>query len=246
MKWDIWICWYPTLGHHQREFWFKISKCHSQLIFRCNIDVQEFPFDKQHCYLKFSSWTHSIDRMNVTGEEINLKYYDQNQEWKLSGTETVQKIVVYPDGTYTDVIFHIILERRSMFYTVNLVLPIVLITLLSMLSFILPSDSGERLGVSVTLMLTVTVFMLLITEMIPNSSLHMARVEVFFVFCLLLIILIIIACVFISRIYNRTSIDPPMSSWTRRYILNKLSYMVNWYLVYYTCIILIFLILRKI
>ena len=43
---------------------------------------------------------------------------------------------------------------------------------------------GERIGVSVTLMLTVTVFMLLITEMIPESSLHIAIVEVFFVFCI--------------------------------------------------------------
>ena len=40
------------------------------------------------------------------------------------------------------------------------------------------------MGVSVTLMLTVTVFMLLITEMIPESSLHMSIVGVFLVFCI--------------------------------------------------------------
>ena len=84
----------------------------------------------------------------------------------------------YPDGVYSDVNFHITIERRSLFYTLNLILPVFLITFLAVMTFILPSQSGERMGVSLTLMLTVTVFMLLIAEMIPESSKSVAVVEV--------------------------------------------------------------------
>lgn len=194
---------------------------------RCRIHVAQFPFDRQDCYLRFSSWTHSLERMNVTGEDIDTTYYAPNQEWKLGGVNTTSKIVQYPDGNYSDVNFHLVLERRSMFYSLNLIFPIVVITLLSMVSFILPSSSGERLGVSVTLMLAVTVFMLLIAEMIPESSTHIAVVEVYFVFCMMLIILVIVALCFISRLYNRSRIDPPMGEWTGKYVFERLAFVVG-------------------
>ena len=82
---------------------------------RCRIDVEQFPFDEQHCYLKFASWTHSVKRMNVSGEEIDTRYYNSNQEWNLAGVETIRKEVEYPPATYAQVEFHIVLERRTRF-----------------------------------------------------------------------------------------------------------------------------------
>ena len=194
---------------------------------RCDIEVAHFPFDKQHCYLKFASWTHSVERMNLTGEEIDTHYYNSNQEWNLAGVETIRTEEKYPSGIFAEIDFHITLERRSMFFALNLIFPIFVITLLSMMAFILPSESGERMGVSLTLMLAVTVFMLLIAEIIPESSASIAMIEVYFVFCLVLIILMIIALCLISRLYNRSRIDPPMGDWTRKYILGRLAVIVG-------------------
>ena len=83
------------------------------------------------------------------------------------------------------------------------------------------------MGVSVTLMLAVTVFMLLVTQMIPESSTHVAVVGVYFLFCLVLIALVIVSLCMISRLYNRSKIDPPMGRWTRKYVFGKLSYIVG-------------------
>ena len=46
-------------------------------------------------------------------------------------------------------------------------------------------------------------------------------------FCLVLITLIIITLCMISRLYNRSKIDPTMGKWTRKYVFGKLSFMVG-------------------
>jgi hypothetical protein len=43
-----------------------------------------------------------------------------------------------------DIIFYLTLRRKSLFYTVNVIIPCVGITFLSVLVFYLPSDSGEK------------------------------------------------------------------------------------------------------
>ena len=83
------------------------------------------------------------------------------------------------------------------------------------------------MGVSVTLMLAVTVFMLLVAQMIPESSTHTAVVNVYFMFCLVLVTLVIISLCMVSRLYYRSKIDPPMGKWTRKYIFGKLSFILG-------------------
>ena len=45
---------------------------------------------------------------------------------------------------FQDIIFYLTLRRKSLFYTVNVIIPCVGITFLSVLVFYLPSDSGEK------------------------------------------------------------------------------------------------------
>ena len=44
----------------------------------------------------------------------------------------------YPDVTYT-----VMVKRRSLFYLSNLIFPMTMIGMLTMLSFLLPAESGE-------------------------------------------------------------------------------------------------------
>jgi nicotinic acetylcholine receptor len=48
---------------------------------------------------------------------------------------------------YPDITFNITLRRKTLFYTVNLIIPCVAISFLSILVFYLPSDSGEKVRV---------------------------------------------------------------------------------------------------
>jgi len=194
---------------------------------RCEIDITYFPYDTQDCYLLFGSWTHNLKKMNVSGTEIDVKYYHRNHEWNLKSVETEYAEDEYGTGTYAEVYFHLYFQRRSLYYVFNLIIPMVLITLLTTLAFVLPEEAGERMGVAVTLMLAATVFMLLVAESIPESSDSIPYVGIFFVVCFVLMFLMIIALCFVSRIYNRTRVDRPMGRWTRKYVLDKLSYFLG-------------------
>lgn len=48
----------------------------------------------------------------------------------------------------TDITFNVTLRRKTLFYTTNLILPCVVMSLLSILVFYLPSDSNEKVSVA--------------------------------------------------------------------------------------------------
>ena len=45
-----------------------------------------------------------------------------------------------------DITFNVTLRRKTLFYTTNLILPCVVMSLLSILVFYLPSDSNEKVS----------------------------------------------------------------------------------------------------
>ena len=114
---------------------------------KCRIDIKYFPFDTQNCKMKFGSWTYDGFRLDVMNESYSadLGNYIDSAEWKLVGAPAKRNVVTYfcceepfPDVTYT-----IIIRRRSLFYMMNLILPLVIITVLINVSFVLPAESGN-------------------------------------------------------------------------------------------------------
>jgi len=56
----------------------------------CAIDIRWFPFDDQHCRLKFGSWTYDGNSINMTmlsGDDgpVSLDTYQESGEWHLVG-----------------------------------------------------------------------------------------------------------------------------------------------------------------
>ena len=50
------------------------------------------------------------------------------------------------DEPYLDITFNITMRRKTLFYTVNLIIPCMGISFLTVLVFYLPSDSGEKVS----------------------------------------------------------------------------------------------------
>lgn len=67
--------------------------------------------------------------------------------------------------------YYLELRRKPLFYTVNLVFPCVGISFLTILVFYLPSHSGEKVTLCISILVTLTVFyLLLVSTSIQNSS----------------------------------------------------------------------------
>ncbi|XP_054710773.1 neuronal acetylcholine receptor subunit alpha-10-like [Uloborus diversus] len=148
----------------------------SSAIFRssCKIDVAWFPFDEQNCSMKFASWTYDGRRVDlvIQTREGDLSNYIENGEWDLI-TVVVERNEVYYScclEPYPDVTFHVVLRRRPLFYVFNLILPCALITGIALLGFYMPSDSGEKVTLGITTLLSMTVFLMVIGESMPPTS----------------------------------------------------------------------------
>lgn len=115
----------------------------------CTIDVRYFPFDQQMCVMKFGSWTFNGDQVSLALYN-NKNFVDLSDYWK-SGTWDIIEVPAYLNvyknvgqPTETDITFNIIIRRKTLFYTVNLILPTVLISFLCVLVFYLPAEAGEK------------------------------------------------------------------------------------------------------
>jgi nicotinic acetylcholine receptor len=76
--------------------------------------------------------------------------------------------------------FEIHLRRRTLYFVFNLIFPCVLISFMSLLGFSLPPDSGEKIGLEVTVLLSIIMFSQIITGIIPESSLSIPKIGIFY------------------------------------------------------------------
>jgi len=78
----------------------------------------------------------------------------------------------WSDHTRGEITISLKLERRTYYYVMNLILPCTLIACTIFLEFILPAESGERVGLGITILLSMAVFQELTSEKLPSSSEH--------------------------------------------------------------------------
>ena len=95
------------------------------------------------------------------------------------------------------------LRRKTLFYTVNLIIPCVGISFLTVLVFYLPSDSGEKVTLCVSILLSLTVFFLLLAEIIPPTSLAVPLLGKYLLFTMVLVTLSICVTVGVLNIHFR-------------------------------------------
>ena len=127
-----------------RVFWPLPIKLRSS----CKIDVTFFPFDDQICSWKFGSWTYSglqvdMNNLRVKGDLTN---YVESGEWLLREVTAVRHVVYYPccpNEPYPDITFHISIRRRVLYFLFNIIIPCIWLSILSLIGFWLPPDSGE-------------------------------------------------------------------------------------------------------
>lgn len=85
------------------------------------------------------------------------------------GVRTVTQYACCPEP-YVDITFTIHIRRRTLYYGFNLIIPCMIISSMTLLGFTLPPDSGEKLTLGVTILLSLTVFMLQLAEAMPPTS----------------------------------------------------------------------------
>lgn len=64
----------------------------------------------------------------------------------------------------------VVIRRRPLFYTVNLLLPSIFLMVMDIVGFYLPPDSGERVSFKITLLLGYSVFLIIVSDTLPATA----------------------------------------------------------------------------
>uniref|UniRef100_A0A0N4ZYX2 Acetylcholine receptor subunit alpha-type unc-38 n=1 Tax=Parastrongyloides trichosuri TaxID=131310 RepID=A0A0N4ZYX2_PARTI len=220
----------------------------------CQIDIEWFPFDLQTCHLIFGSWTYGGLEVNLKHKDwhlqreeqelvigydreyyetvwivdkgIDLSDYYPSVEWDILNVPGKRHEKRYPccESPFIDLTYEIHLRRKTLFYTVNLIFPSVGISFLTALVFYLPSDGGEKISLCISILISLTVFFLLLVEIIPSTSLVIPLIGKYLLFTMVMVTLSVIVTVITLNIHFRSPSTHTMPKWVKKVFIQVLPY----------------------
>ncbi|XP_039766882.1 acetylcholine receptor subunit epsilon [Ornithorhynchus anatinus] len=204
----------------------------------CAVQVDFFPFDWQNCSLVFQSQTYSAREVALefatdadTGRfiekiEIDTEAFTENGEWAIEYCSGMLRHHTHlpPDTPgNTDVVYSLVIRRKPLFYVINIIVPCVLISGLALLAYFLPAQAGgQKCTVSISVLLAQTVFLFLIAQNIPETSLAVPLLGRYLLFVMVVATLIVMNCVVVLNVSLRTPATHTLSPRLRRVLLELL------------------------
>ena len=169
---------------------------------RCSLDTKYFPFDGQSCSIMFSVWTHSVEEVKIRQSKKGIIYdrsYQENSVWTVVSTD----YMVDEDALDSNILFTFYIERKPLYYITNIILPIVFLGFLNGLVFVIPAESGEKIGYSVTIFLSLVVFITIIGTLLPVNSVSVSVLGVYLVLQVAMGVVIIVISTVQLRLHHR-------------------------------------------
>ncbi|XP_061186001.1 ligand-gated ion channel 4-like [Saccostrea echinata] len=140
----------------------------------CSIDVRYFPFDVQNCSMNFASWTFDAYQMDIRNEAKvgDLTNYVNSSEFEILEFSFKRHVVIFTccPEPYVFITYTLVFQRKPLFYLFNMVMPCILITMVALLGFYMPNDSGEKISLGITTLLSMTVFLMIVADILPPVS----------------------------------------------------------------------------
>ncbi|CAL1535031.1 unnamed protein product [Lymnaea stagnalis] len=165
----------------------------------CELQLTNYPFDTQTCVIKLVAMKNTVDELLFVANLPNISqtYFITHGEWNIEDTKL--NIGSLTSGTLNtstiEMTFY--LRRRPSFLLLNTVLPVVFLSFLNILVFVIPVESGEKIGYGITVTLALSVFMSIVSGMLPRSSLNMPNLTIYLFILLFMSMLTVIDSIII-------------------------------------------------
>ncbi|CAF1681701.1 unnamed protein product, partial [Adineta ricciae] len=186
----------------------------------CDVVITYFPFDKQNCTLEIQSWSRPADELLVRHQPQNVRQQTQyiRTEWQVYEvsvrTATMKR--------YLWLVFHINMKRNHQFYVNHMIFPFSTLSFLTLFVFWLPPDSGEKITLTITILLALTVFLQLISEYTPKASSNLPIIGIYFNVNLILVLISVVLTVVVLNFHYRGPKKSRVPRWCRRIVIYKI------------------------
>lgn len=158
----------------------------------CGIDITYYPFDSQRCDIDISvefGMPFSklfIPSPSMQGKNISLKMADYSDDGSWDIIDQRAYLVKY------FLRYSFLLQRKTTYYILSMLLPLLFLSCTTTVVFALPTDSGEKMGTSITVLLAYSFYHSTVTEYLPDTSLNISLLGLYltilFGFCTLSVV----------------------------------------------------------
>ncbi|CAG9858582.1 unnamed protein product [Phyllotreta striolata] len=164
-----------------------------QLTVLCTVHLRYWPFDKQECELVFGSWTYHGDQIDLAHYNnqttVNLDLVVTNAEWDITRAVQIRSEKKYPccEEPYPDITVKLSLSRNPNAYKAIIITPAFVIIVLTLLTFWLPPQAGEKILINGCTTVIICLFMLYFSQKLPLMGKEIPLVVLFYASCLYIV-----------------------------------------------------------
>jgi len=169
-----------------------------------------YPFDVQAFDFNFSKlYFDDTYQQNYYSSEDNVTdNFVSNGEWVFNYQrgQTMRRYTEAHDRNrkiFSDIIWQFEMDRRQTYYVWSFLVPAIALSIASLVTFLLPVKSSEKLVLAVFSFISIAVLIRLFNESLPSTSDHVSKFVIFVSLNLGLGGLVIIVNGFISSVYHR-------------------------------------------
>ena len=140
-----------------------------------DVSVYRYPFDIHDCFIQIISWSNTNNLVSIKFSEETEAFLKEappqaNGQWEIVNIRventTLSKGTYVADQAY----YYFTLKRKWLYYVLNIMAPVAATSALNILCFALPSDSGERITLCISIYLTLAVFLNVVNNALPETS----------------------------------------------------------------------------
>ncbi len=146
----------------------------------CYIDTTNYPFDHQECHIGLFSLGESLATSQDDIFDMFQMYFTGSTEWDVVNVTISEKTIAEKNYSYTLIDVAFVLKRHSIFYVLNVIFPMTLLSFMNAFVFLLPVESGEKISYLLSIFVSVSVFLNFANDSLSKSS-NVSRMTYFLV-----------------------------------------------------------------
>ena len=151
----------------------------------CGMNAYQFPFDHQYCYIGITNTLASAIYANFSTfpDYFSIANMYVSNEWEIIDTQVDQvHFKSNPHFENAFLFYSFYLKRKPSYYIITIILPIALLSFVGLMVFLLPPDSGEKISMGVTGLLSFFITQVTILEHLPTNWNTIPVISKYFVY----------------------------------------------------------------
>lgn len=185
----------------------------------CSMNVKWFPFDRQVCTLEFGSRSYTKKKITLRffrnqpkGLDVMDEKHHSSGHWTMENmtSDLHEEYFECCTDPFSVIKYEFVWRRLTMYWLLYLVFPCICLSFLALFVFFIPSETGERTGFGITAVLAMSVYLLVISDKLPEKSDESPVIGVLYTILFFLMFGTLLAVIITTHLSFKTSQPPDL------------------------------------